>query len=100
MGPFAVMCCGCLRLLGKSGRPIGEKSADPGVVNVQELGKRLAALDSGAYASFESKQAADECAIANGWSTTDLEGRSNHRCPDCRFVTSAVVERRGAFIEL
>lgn len=100
---MSVMCCGCLRLLGKNGELIGERSFTGGVIDIQALIDHFKLLKlREQVADFESKEKCDEAALAHGWTVTDPDGSSNHRCPDCRLPESwnaAGFERRGGYID-
>jgi hypothetical protein len=73
---FSVMCCGCFRVMGEDGKPIGKPSIGP--VRLDQLAKHFKHL-KGTAASFRSRAAADEGAGNFFWRA---EG-GNHRCPDC-----------------
>lgn len=97
---ISVLCCGCLRVLGRNNQPIGEKQfGTAGPVDLLELAYTLRNLKDQA-AGFADRQSADVAARAAGWSTSDYDGTPNHRCPDCRHEQAAYeTNRKGAYIE-
>lgn len=91
---WAILCCGCNRLMSKTGEPLGPRQ--PGSVNLAELFRGFA--DSEDVASYQSKEAGDAAAVAAGWSAIG----GNHRCPECTSVLSATIlnasQAHGAYI--
>ncbi len=96
----SVMCCNCLRLMGKAPGLVEIGLEPSGSVNIEELLKKLKIMRP-SCAEFGSKEEADAEAKRRGWQTIDLKGKSNHRCPACRPVAGTVhdSERAGAFID-
>lgn len=94
---LSVMCCGCLRLLGKDGELLGTRSEDGGATDLGRLAERFKDLQVIA-ASFETKSDCDKAAFVHGWTVKDPGGRPNHRCPDCRLAQPET-ERSGAYID-
>ena len=81
-GPVSVMCCGCYRIMGHLGNPIGPKPGC-GIVNWSDA------------ASFTNAAEADRAAADFGWQVKDANG-PNHRCPEC--LAKPKTERRGAYV--
>jgi hypothetical protein len=95
---MSVMCCGCLRLLGKNGELLGEISSDGGLIDIMQICKRFEGMKETA-ATFETKVDADGTAISNGWTVSyKADGKSDHRCPNCQ-VDEPETERRGAYFD-
>jgi ribosomal protein L37AE/L43A len=94
---WGVMCCGCCRLLAGDGTLIGEKRELDGFIDLKLLGRELAVGSN--PADFGTHEAADAFAKEKGWTIVDPDGKSNHRCPECK-IEPAKVKRRGAFIWL
>lgn len=93
-GPWAILCCGCNRLMSKTGEPLGPRQ--PGSVNLAELFGGFA--DSEDVASYQTKEAGDAAAVEAGWSAID----GNHRCQECTAGLSATIRSasgaHGAYI--
>jgi predicted RNA-binding Zn-ribbon protein involved in translation (DUF1610 family) len=92
---LSVMCCGCLRLLGKNGELLGDPSKDGGLVDISAICKRFAEMKETA-AAFSTKQEADGTATSYGWQVWYEKGKANHRCPNCQ---ESPTERIGAFFD-
>jgi hypothetical protein len=98
---LSVMCCGCLRLLGKDNRMLGERDNMGGAIDIAGLTARFAPLRESAL-SFPTKEECDKAALSAGWTVADPDGTPNHRCPDCRLPdswTPGGFERSGAYID-
>ena len=91
------MCCGCLRLLGKDGKTIGEPFKGGGAVNLSELAARFSGLREAAR-DFSTKEECDHAALAAGWTVKDPDGIPNHRCPGCKLIPPDTY-RSGAYID-
>lgn len=59
-GAWAIMCCGCRRVMSEDGEPIDRTDEAP-------------------IATFPTKPEADAFAGEHHWKAED----GNHRCPDC-----------------
>jgi hypothetical protein len=98
---LSVMCCGCLRLLGKDNQMLGERDNMGGAIDLAELANRFRFMREMAL-SFPTKQECDKAALGAGWTVADPDGTPNHRCPNCRLPdswTPGGFERRGAYID-
>lgn len=93
---FVVMCCGCLRLMGKGGEMIGDRYTHGGAVDLFKFCARFNGQEDPAM--FASFAAADEAAKSFGWETRASDGTPDHRCPECRSSKPAT-ERQGAYIQ-
>ena len=99
---WAVACCACMRTLGIDGKTLGQPSGKPISGGLLPFGL------SEQFASFDTKEEADQAALAAGWTVRDEDG-PNHRCPDCQphyeetgqtGFMGVVVDRRGGYINL
>ena len=98
---LSVMCCGCLRLLGKDNQMLGERNQMGGAIDLAELATRFRSLREAA-SSFPTKEECDKAALAAGWTVADPDGTPNHRCPTCRLPDSwntSGFERQGEYID-
>jgi hypothetical protein len=89
---YAVMCCGCGRMMNKDGKPgVVLLDVQTGIMNYIGRDEDVA--------EFEMPEEADSAATANGWSVHDTKG-PNHRCPSCAEKEKGEprLERRGAYI--
>lgn len=62
MKPWAIMCCGCRKMMGPHGEAL------------ERVGSWFSAI------CFASKDEADVFALSVGWTTDG----GNHRCPTCQ----------------
>jgi hypothetical protein len=88
------MCCGCGRFLQEDGTLTMTSVYESGVINLTrlpEVGNNIA--------SFHTHADCDKFALTNKWSVRDLNGMSNHRCPDCRVYESSFQQTRKSFQE-
>jgi len=103
----SVMCCGCGGLLGRDGqlvRPEGMKFG--GIVQRDDLfnwSKCFTPAMQDAIANFADAKEANTAAIKAGWSVKEGGKDGDHRCPLCRHLEAALVEktndRAGAIVE-
>lgn len=118
---FAVLCCGCQRLMDKKGKPSIPLLSDGGILTVTGIIDAIGAnlkYKGPVAADFPDKKSADAAARKAGWSIKDAEG-PNHRCPKCIAkakrkkkpvgkvsirdrapFAGAVISPRGAYIEI
>jgi hypothetical protein len=93
---ISVMCCGCLRLLGKDGAMLGARSQNGGRIDVAELIERFKNFEGMAFTG--TPQEADFVALANGWQVRTSSGKPDHRCPDC-IEEDPETERSGGYFD-
>lgn len=76
-----LMCCGCMKFLNRDGS-LQTMTGGTIVFSGREINAPQDNEGDG-LAFFNSKQEADEFAVAHDWQAVNKAGEEDHRCPSC-----------------